>query len=112
MKIAVPSLDRKVCMHFGHCEEFALVEVDEDSRKILNLEYSVPPAHAPGVLPNWLGEKGVNFIIAGGIGSRARQLFVQRGIKVIAGAPSDDIESTVQAYLNGSLEVGDNICDH
>ncbi|MFH1848505.1 MAG: NifB/NifX family molybdenum-iron cluster-binding protein, partial [Candidatus Omnitrophota bacterium] len=42
-----------------------------------------PPAHAPGVLPKWLGEQGANVIIASGMGTRAQNLFKENGIDVI-----------------------------
>ena len=29
MKIAIPVADGKLCMHFGHCEKFALIDIDE-----------------------------------------------------------------------------------
>ena len=27
-KIAIPLAEGKLCMHFGHCEKFAIIEVD------------------------------------------------------------------------------------
>ena len=71
-----------------------------------------PPAHEPGVLPRWLGEKGVNIIIAGGMGSRAQNLFAEQNIEVVVGAPAEAPDAIVNAYLAGSLQAGDNICDH
>jgi predicted Fe-Mo cluster-binding NifX family protein len=71
-----------------------------------------PPPHEPGVLPQWLAEQKANLIIAGGMGSRAQSLFTQNGIQVLTGAPAGTPEELVQAYLNGSLAPGDNVCDH
>ena len=34
MKIALPLADGKLCMHFGHCEIFAIVEVDDIAKTI------------------------------------------------------------------------------
>jgi len=51
-------------------------------------------------------------IIAGGMGYRAQQLFAQNGIKVVVGAPGNDPESVVSDYLNGTLQTGENPCDH
>jgi len=79
-------------MHFGHCEQFALVDVDEQAKKITGQQLLTPPAHEPGVLPRWLHEQGVNVIIAGGMGSRAQSLFAENGIKVVVGAPGDEPE--------------------
>ena len=66
MKIAVPCVDGKLCMHFGHCDLFALVEVDAASKTIAEETETTPPPHAPGVLRQWLAEQGVTVVIAGG----------------------------------------------
>jgi hypothetical protein len=52
MKFAIPIADGKLTAHFGHCKEFAMVEVEE--KQILNTEMLDPPPHEPGVLPRWL----------------------------------------------------------
>jgi predicted Fe-Mo cluster-binding NifX family protein len=54
----------------------------------------------------------VNVIIAGGMGQRAQGLFAQHGIQVVVGAPAETPERLVGEYLAGTLQVGDNICDH
>lgn len=112
MKIAIPMADGRLAMHFGHCEQFALVEVDDATRKPTQTEMLIPPPHEPGVLPRWLHEQGANLIIAGGMGGRALQLFAQNDIQVIVGAPVDTPENLVAAYLNGTLASGTNACDH
>ena len=112
MKIAIPLANGNLAMHFGHCEQFALLEVDEQEKKILNTEYLIPPPHEPGVLPRWLHEQGANVIIAGGMGNRAQQIFAQNQIRVVVGAPSETPERFVEAYLAGNLEAGENLCDH
>jgi predicted Fe-Mo cluster-binding NifX family protein len=112
MKIAVPTADGRLCMHFGHCHQFCLAEVDEDSRTLSGMEMLTPPPHEPGVLPRWLAEQGAEVIIAGGMGHRAQMLFAQSGIKVLVGAPAETPETLVTAYVEGSLEGGENVCDH
>ena len=112
MKVAVPTAGDRLCMHFGHCEKFVIVDVNETERKITGKEEVVPPPHEPGVLPKWLHDLGAQVIIAGGMGSRAKQLFVEKGIKVITGAPMDTPESLVNQYLAGLLVTGENVCDH
>ena len=113
MKIAIPTANDKLCMHFGHCEKFALVEINDSDKSILSTAYASPPAHEPGVLPRWLHEQGAGMIIAGGMGQRAQALFVQNGIEVIVGAAAGGTpEELVSAYLKDALEVGENICDH
>lgn len=112
MKIAIPIAEGKLCMHFGHCEQFALFDVDNKTKKITGKKMFTPPAHEPGVLPKWLHEQGANVIIAGGMGQRAQSLFAGNGIKVVVGAPGDEPEKIAAAWLNGTLKTGENVCDH
>ena len=110
MKFAVPLAEGKLTAHFGHCQEFALLEVEDN--QIKTKETLVPPPHEPGVLPKWLHELGTNVIIAGGMGARALDLFAQNNIKVIVGALALKPEELVKQYLDNSLQTGGNVCDH
>ena len=110
MRFAIPLADGKLTAHFGHCQEFAMIDVEE--KQIKKKEILVPPPHEPGVLPKWLHELGTNVIIAGGMGNRALTLFEQNGIHVVTGAPSLVPEELVQSYLDNSLVSGNNLCDH
>jgi len=112
MRIAIPLAGEKLAMHFGHCERFALVDVDLKEKKILKREDIDAPAHQPGLLPPWLAERGATLIIAGGMGQRAQGLFTEHGIEVIVGAPADSPERLVGDYLAGTLQSGENACDH
>jgi len=112
MKIAIPLADGKLSMHFGHCERFALVDVDAAQKKIIGRTDLDAPPHQPGLLPPWLAERGATMIIAGGMGQRAQALFAEQGIEVLVGAPADTPERLVEGYLSGTLKAGDNVCDH
>jgi Mrp family chromosome partitioning ATPase/predicted Fe-Mo cluster-binding NifX family protein len=112
LRFAVPLAEGKLCMHFGHCETFALVDVDPSTKAILKTESVVPPPHEPGLLPKWLAERGATAIIAGGMGSRAQGLFAERGIQVVTGATGGTPEELVTAHLAGTLQTGANACDH
>ncbi|MBL7215194.1 MAG: NifB/NifX family molybdenum-iron cluster-binding protein [Phycisphaerae bacterium] len=112
MKIAIPTANGQLCMHFGHCEQFAFVTVDPESKTVTGTELLTPPPHEPGVLPKWVAENGAKFVIAGGMGQRAQQLFNENGVQVLVGAPADSPENLATAYLNGSLQAGQNVCDH
>jgi Mrp family chromosome partitioning ATPase/predicted Fe-Mo cluster-binding NifX family protein len=112
MRIAIPLADGKLTMHFGHCASFALIDADCTEKKILKREDIDAPPHEPGLLPPWLAERGVNTIIAGGMGQRAQDLFKQHGIQVIVGAPAETPERLVSDYLAGTLQAGENVCDH
>ncbi len=112
LRIAIPLAEGRLSMHFGHCQEFALFDVDEGAKSITKSERAPAPGHEPGQLPRWLAEQGANLIIASGMGARAQGLFEQAGIKVVVGAPSEEPEAVVRAYLEGQLQTGGNICDH
>ncbi|MDX9866342.1 MAG: NifB/NifX family molybdenum-iron cluster-binding protein [Kiritimatiellia bacterium] len=112
IKIAIPLAEGKLCMHFGHCERFALVDVDLVERRIVGRDDPVPPPHEPGVLPRWLAEQGVEMILAGGMGQRAQALFGEQNIRVTVGLEPDTPENLVAQYLGGALKPGANACDH
>ncbi|MFP3913074.1 MAG: iron-sulfur cluster carrier protein MrpORP [Desulfobacteraceae bacterium] len=108
--IAVPVSDGKLAAHFGHCENFAFMETrDGELRKT---EMREPPAHEPGVLPQWLHEQGADVVIVGGMGQRAQELLREKGVEVLIGAPMDSPESLAHQYLSNTLMTGDNMCDH
>jgi ATP-binding protein involved in chromosome partitioning len=110
LKIAIPVAQGKLAAHFGHSEKFALVEVEDGQIKKTTL--ATPPPHEPGALPRWLNEQGAQVIIAGGMGRRAQGHFESQGIQVVIGAASLAPEELVRGYLDGTLETGENICDH
>jgi predicted Fe-Mo cluster-binding NifX family protein len=112
MRIAIPVAAGRLALHFGHCEQFALIDVDQGQKTILDQSVVDAPPHQPGLLPGWLAAQGAEVVIAGGMGIRAQQLFQQSGINVVIGASADPPEQVVAAYLDGSLQTGENICDH
>ena len=112
MKYAIPVSGGVMCAHFGHCEHFALIDVDEEKQEVINKELISPPEHQPGILPPWLAQQGVNCVIAGGMGMNAQNLFMHHGVEVVIGALENDPEKAVLNHLKGNLATGDNICDH
>jgi len=112
MRIAIPVAQGQLCQHFGHCEEFAIMDVNSQEKCVSGVFTETAPTHAPGVLPQWLAQHNVNVVIAGGMGSRAQALFAENGIKVVIGAGGGSPEEVANAYLNGTLQTGGNICDH
>jgi len=112
MKYAVPVSGDALATHFGHCEQFALFDVDEERREITGKELVPSPGHQPGLLPEWLAEQGVSVVIASGMGSRAQNLFRENRIAVAINALESDPEKAVLSYLGGTLAVGDDVCDH
>jgi ATP-binding protein involved in chromosome partitioning len=112
MRIAIPVADGRLCMHFGHCEQFAFVDTDTATRQVLETRYVTPPPHVPGLLPEWIQAQGAGIVVAGGMGARAQNLFAERGVAVVTGAPAEAPEVLARAYLDGTLVTGENACDH
>jgi len=110
MRIAIPITDGQVSSHFGHCEKFALIEVQD--KNVKHVQHLTPPAHEPGAFPKWLKEQGADLIITGGMGSRAQDLFAQQGIQVISGVSASEPKALVEHYLEGKLVSGENKCSH
>jgi predicted Fe-Mo cluster-binding NifX family protein len=110
MKFAIPMAEGKLAIHFGHCREFAFVNVEDN--KVGSTEVVEPPPHEPGVLPKWLSDQGAEIVIAGGMGARAVGLLEQAGVKVVIGAPQEAPEELVKQYLAGTLQTGQNLCDN
>lgn len=107
---AIPTNNKKLCPHFGHCVQFAIIETNDE--KIIETKYINPPVHQPGVYPKFLAEKGVNTIISGGMGVKAQDLFNMNDIEVVTGINSDVPEILVNQYFAGQLESNGNFCDH
>lgn len=109
IRIAIPTDNGVLASHFGRCEHFTFLDIRNS--KVVYLARVEPPAHEPGVIPQWLSRQGASLIIAAGMGMRAQQLFNQYGIKVLIGAPPIDPEEIVDQYLKGTLRTGENACD-
>ncbi|MFO7671389.1 MAG: NifB/NifX family molybdenum-iron cluster-binding protein [Bacteroidales bacterium] len=109
-RIAIPLENGILCSHFGHCQQFAMI--DADTNHISGEQLITPPPHEPGLLPGWLAEKGVTDVIAGGMGQRAIDLFNQQKINVFVGAPIKLPRDLANELLNNTLTAGANYCDH
>ena len=109
-RIAIPLENGILCSHFGHCEQFAII--DTDNNNVSAEELVTPPPHEPGLLPAWLAERAVTDVIAGGMGQRAINLFNQQNINVFVGAQLKSPKELDNDLLNNSLAAGANYCDH
>jgi len=107
---AIPTAGGRLTPHFGRCEQFAIVETENN--KIVN-EYSLdPPEHQPGTYPRFLADKNVDVIFAGGMGPKAQDLFTTNNIEVYMGVYEGEPAEIVNQYYKGQLQSGDNSCDH
>ncbi len=109
-KFAIPTVGGLSCAHFGHCESFAVLEVEgsDITREI----FLTPPVHQPGTYPRFLADQGVSVVIAGGMGAMAREIFRQNDIEVFMGVAEDEPRTLVEKFLQDELATGENLCDH
>ena len=109
MKVAVATLNDQVSEHFGHCQGFTFATVDADGIK--DKEYMDNPGGHCAVLPDFLGSKGVETLVVGGIGGGAIQNMQARGIQVI-GSISGSVDAVLEELSKGALVGGEVGCNH
>lgn len=107
MKIAIATEETKVCQHFGKCENFTIVEIENSQVKSKVIINTLGNQH--GLLPTFLASHSVNVVIAGGMGEGAKQNLIANSIEIIAGV-SGNIDEAIDAYMNGNLKSNDIGC--
>jgi len=108
--IAIPLENGLLCAHFGHCQTFAIVNVENDV--ITEIKEVIPPEHIPGLYPKWVAEFGVTDVIAGGMGEHAINLFNEQKINAFVGAPQKSAKELVQDFIVNKLNLSANYCNH
>ncbi|MHA1719885.1 MAG: NifB/NifX family molybdenum-iron cluster-binding protein, partial [Promethearchaeota archaeon] len=106
MKIAIANDNGRVSQHFGRTPSYLFVDIEEG--KVLNKQLVENPGainHTPGQLPQFVKDNNANWIVAGGMGPMAVQLFEQGGVSVVIGiqGSTDDV---IQKILDGTLHGG------
>lgn len=112
MKVAIPVTQGILHPHFGHSEQFAIFQVNPETKQVQTSQMLPPPPHEPGVLPNWLADQGVTVVLAGGLGKKAETLLASRGIEIVTGVPEQSPEMALQQYLDERLTTEGNPCTH
>jgi predicted Fe-Mo cluster-binding NifX family protein len=113
-RIAVPSmetggLDGQRSGHFGHCDAFTLVDVENGN--ITDVTTIPNQGHEQGgcmVPVNVLAGQKVNAIIVGGIGMRPLMGFKQASIDVYFDSTRSDIRPVVEDLIAGELPLMDD----
>jgi predicted Fe-Mo cluster-binding NifX family protein len=108
--IAVPLENGVLCSHFGHCQTFAIVNVENNV--ITEIKEVTPPEHVPGLYPKWVAAFGVTDVIGGGMGQRAIDLFHEQNINAFVGAPAKAAKELVSDFLSNKLSLTANYCNH
>ncbi len=98
MRFAVTAKYKKLCDHFDHAAEFAVLDV-EDNRIVAENFCSSPP-HEFGNLPEWLCyEINVDVVVAADMSLKMQQFLVEKGIQVINGATGECPRKIVENFL-------------
>ena len=107
--IAIPSaqpggLEAALGAHFGHCELYTLVSVENGKVKQVQVVPNVPHEQGGCMAPvQYLSRQGVKKLIAGGMGLRPLMGFNQVGIEVYFGGQAQTVGEAVDAILEGKL---------
>jgi predicted Fe-Mo cluster-binding NifX family protein len=107
--VAVPScapggIDAKISGHFGHCDLFTLVEIDNGAVTKVDALPGVSHGHGGCMVPvELLANRGIGILIAGGMGMRPLRGFNQVGIDVYEKGGATNVGQAIQAFLGGSL---------
>lgn len=110
MKVAVPSanpggMDAGMGMHFGHCDIYTIVDVEDGEIKAVNTLENVPHVQGGCMAPvQHLAGNGVNALLAGGMGMRPLMGFQQVGIDVFFAGNYPVVGQAVQAFLEKKLQ--------
>jgi len=109
MKVAVSTDGDSVAPHFGRCESYTIAEIENGQVK--SRQSVGNPGHEPGFLPRYLDEQGVTCIVAGGMGSYAKQLFDEKNIQTVVGV-SGPVDEALAALARGEIQSGESTCAH
>jgi len=98
-------LESDVCAHFGSCEYFTIVDMNDGSvAGIETVDNAVPGAEhncmAPAII---LKSHDVNVVLVSGIGGRPLMSLNEKMIRVFAGAVGR-VSDAVQDYNEGLLQ--------
>ena len=117
-RIAIPSmegggLDGQRSGHFGHCDVFTLVDVEDGQIKKVTTVPNQEHVQGGCMVPvNYLAQHKVNALIVGGIGLRPLMGFKQAGIEVFHEATRAEIRPVVEDLIAGKLSLiaEDQVC--
>jgi predicted Fe-Mo cluster-binding NifX family protein len=107
--VAVPSefpggLEAGVGAHFGHCELYTLVTLEDGEIQSVNIIPNVPHEQGGCMAPvSHLAQNRVRVLLAGGMGMRPLMGFQQMGIDVYHCGQARNVADAVRAFSTGEL---------
>ncbi|OGR16979.1 MAG: dinitrogenase iron-molybdenum cofactor biosynthesis protein [Desulfobacterales bacterium GWB2_56_26] len=121
MRVAIPTnnpggLDADRSAHFGHCDVFTVIELD-DKNKIESVATIANGGHEAGgcmVPVQLLSDSGVEAIVVGGLGARPMRGFADAGIAVYFADPNSvmSVRDVIDGFAANRLPVmhADQVC--
>lgn len=110
--IAIPTRDGKVDSHFGHCDHYTVISIDETNNITKRERLDSPQGcGCKSNIASTMEEMGISLMLAGNMGQGAFNKLSEHGIEVIRGCEGD-VEDVLQAFLNGKLKDNAETCDH
>jgi len=117
-RIAIPSIEEGGLGglrsgHFGHCDVFTLVDVENGKIKEVSTLPNAEHIQGGCMVPvNLLADNNVNALVVGGIGMWPLMGFRQAGIDVYYDAQQAEIKPVVEDLIAGTLPVigDDQVC--
>ena len=118
VRIAIPSegeggLDGKRAGHFGHCDVFTLIDVEDGEIKEVSILPNKEHVQGACMVPvNLLAEHKVQKLVVGGIGMRPLIGFQQVGIDVYHDTERNAIRPVVEDMISGKIPAirNDQVC--
>lgn len=107
--VAIPSnnpggLEAELSQHFGHCDVFTVVEINDGKVGEVKVVPSVPHQQGGCLAPvNFLASHGIKALLAGGMGMRPLMGFNQVGIEVFHNGGESKVGGAVEAFVAGRL---------
>ncbi len=112
MKIAIPTRNKQVDDHFGHCEYYTIVSVSSENKIDKIEDYQAPQGcGCKSNIASILSEMGVKTMLAGNMGQGAVNKITHAGIQVVRGCSGDVVELT-ENYLRTPIIDSGLTCDH
>jgi predicted Fe-Mo cluster-binding NifX family protein len=109
MKVAIPSihpggLEADLSPHFGHCDAFTVVTIDDNGVGEVAILPPIPHEQGGCMAPvSYLASHGIRAMVAGGMGMRPLMGFQQVGIDVYHNGGLSKVGDAVNALAEGKL---------
>ncbi|MHB0979963.1 MAG: NifB/NifX family molybdenum-iron cluster-binding protein [Thermoleophilia bacterium] len=111
MVIAVPYLDGQVNAHFGRTQAFLVAEAEGGAVKESTVYAVAGLEHDHSGLAGFLASRGVDVILAGGMGAPMQQALTRAGFELYCGVSGPAAEA-VEAFLLGNIAKSEAACGH